>query len=331
MKKILFLQPNEINGSPAYERVKAFSSFFKEEGFNVEHRPYPISYFSLVKLFFYIYWVKVDYIFISQPPFKYPIIFLFPFVKKIIDYRDGWSIAIEDGYGGLVKPNKLKAKIASTIENFSINRSIFCVVCTPGLYNYFFEKTGGEKLILIPNGISKENFYHIKNLDKKNIKENGLIKFYCAGKFSEYGTERVRGILGKINERYKGVEIEIHLIGSNYDSNIWIEKYIPENFSLKIYERMGKDKLYEELNKADIFLSVVRDERYELGTKIYEYLAFQKPIFNYFESRNNFVNYFDGAFDKNFKKNNEFTLNIVREALIQEKKTEMLKAMANEI
>lgn len=328
MKKILLLLPNSIPGSPADERVKSFSDFFSKSGLDVEFFDYPTSLMKLLKLVLFIYLKKIDYIFVSQPPFKYMIIFLLPFLKKIIDFRDGWSIAIQDGYGGLVKPNILKAKIAKKIEKFCMNRSIFTITCTPGLQNYLSSMTD-KPIFLITNGISKENFLYIQSFVESNYsnKDDSTLKFYCAGKFSEYGVNNIKKILDIILYRYSDFNIEINLIGSDKAKNTWIKDYIPEKWKFKIYEKMDKKNLYEELNNADIFLTVIRDEKYELGTKVYEYLSYKKPILNYFDDQNNFTKYFDGAFDKNKTSSSVFSKEIIRENLINGCKKQLLEKM----
>lgn len=326
MKKILFLIPNSNIGSPAFERTNAFCEFYITEGFDVYKKPYPMNFFELFSLIYTILVEKIDFIFVSQPPFKYSIIFWIPFLKKIIDYRDGWSIAIKDGYGGLVKPNKLKYKIAKLIEKFCIKNSILTITCTPGLHKYLSEISDNKKtILLIPNGISKSRYDLIKSISEKSVKNNSnILKFYCAGKFSEYGKGRAKKIIELIKNRYADNIIEINLIGSDYNSNKWIEELVDDNFKFNLFDRMTKYELYHKLNDADLFLTVVRDENYELGTKVYEYIAFGKPVFNYFSEFNNFVEYFDGAFDINYQVDDFLEKEIVREVLIDRNKKYLL-------
>lgn len=316
MKKILFLNPNNIEGSPAFERMKAFSDFYKNKGINVEYIDYPKNILELVSMIVYIYKFGFDCLFVSQPPFKYLIIFFLPFVKKILDYRDGWSIAIKDGYGGLVDKKPLKATIAKIIEYFAMKKSDLVITCTPGLHEYL-STFCNKKLLMIPNGISKENYELITGISDFSINDSKALKFYCAGKFSEYGINRVKITLDCIKERYK-TDVEIHLIGCDVEANIWLESYVNEKIKIIFYPRMGKKELYLNLNRADFFLSIVRDEKYELGTKIFEYIAFNKPVLNYFTKRNSFTEYFDGIFDFNFSDDSKFDKTIIRDSLISE-------------
>ncbi len=327
MKKILFLLPNSVTGSPALERVNSFIEFYQQEGFYIEKIPYPSNIREFISFLKLIYSKKISYIFVSQPPFRYPIIFALPFSKKIVDYRDGWSIAIDNGYGGLARPNIFKARIARRIERFAIRKSNLVITCTPGLKQYLENISGNKNILMIPNGISQENFDYISDLpDSPNLNDD-ILRFYCAGKFSEYGVEKVKGILDLIQSRYYNKKIQINLVGCDYKANEWITSYLPKNSDFTIKERMCKQELYEELNKADIFLSVVREEEYELGTKIYEYIAFQKPIFNYSKLPNNFTRFFDGFFDIEGKTENKPNHKFIREKLIEEHRNEILKKM----
>lgn len=309
MKKILFLLPNSVSGSPALERVNSFIDFYQKEGFYIEKMLYPSSTLELIKLLKLISSKKVGYIFISQPPFKYSIIFAIPFLKKIVDYRDGWSIAQESGYGGIAKKNFFKAKLSRVIEFFVIRHSYCAITCTPGLDQYL-SKISSCKLLLIPNGINDKDLNLINDLKSSELPQresSDSLTFCCAGKFSEYGKDKVKILLQKIVDRYEGKDLKILLIGSNEEENNWVKQYFSQltfgGGSVEILPRMEKIELFTTMLNADFGLTILRDPSYELGTKVYDYIALGLPIINYFDQPNNFTNYFDAFLDVSFNGN----------------------------
>lgn len=309
MKKILFLLPNNVSGSPALGRVNSFIDFYRKKGFYIETMLYPSSIVEFISLLKRVFTNRVDYIFISQPPFSYPMIFAIPFLKKIVDYRDGWSIAQESGYGGIVENKPLKAKISRMIERFAIKRSYCAITCTPGLEQYL-SKISNCKLLLIPNGVNDKDLNLINDLKLKELPQQAnseCLTFCCAGQFSEYGKDKVKIVLQKISDRYQDKELKILLIGSDKEENNWVKQYFSQltlgRGIVEILPRMEKKELFITMLEANFGLTILRDPSYDFGTKVYDYIALGLPIVNYFDKPNNFTNYFDICLDEPFGTN----------------------------
>jgi len=301
-KKIILICPNRKNGSPANERFLSYVKFFQSENFIVEIVDYPVGIIDEVFTLFKIILSFPHFVFISQPPFRFWMLFFIPFIRIILDIRDGWSIGIKSGYGGTVKPNFKKYMLVSLIESLMIKKSILTITCTFGLKNYLEEKYNKE-VVFIPNGISSKNMQLIQNIQSNTQVDNDILTFSCAGQFSEYGKNKAKKIIDVVAERYKKYNCIIQIIGANKEENAWIKDYILiyENIEYKYVDRVDQVVLYKLLKASDYALAIIRDPNYDYGTKIFEYVACELKVINYFSESNNFTNYFDGCFDINFK------------------------------
>ncbi len=224
----------------------------------------------------------------------------------MLDIRDGWSIAMESGYGGLVDRSPFKARIARVIERLAIRRARVVITCTPGLKQYL-EYISGCEVLLITNGVSDEDMSVANKLlkEKKNDRANeDELVFLCAGKFSEYGIDKAEFIISKIVERFPSRFFVVRLVGSDPLINNWVGdyvRYVSSGFGrVEMLGRVDKDGLYRILSEADLAISLIRDPNYEFGTKVFDYIAMSVPVFNYFDSENNFTRFFNRYLDVGF-------------------------------
>ncbi|MBE0472059.1 MAG: hypothetical protein IBX55_21450 [Methyloprofundus sp.] len=298
MKKILILMPKGTSsGKPSFERVQAFIEFYKSQELHVVVKDQPSNFLEKIELIKLLYLNKISNIFISMPQFRNWWLFLLPAVNVILDIRDGWSIAMKSGYGGNVKPNRLKAFIASRIEKFAIKRAGLTITCTPGLQQYL-EKIAGKEVVLILNSYSKsdENLVaQLKEQVKKERNTNQIVAI-CVGQFSEYGNDKVKVVLRKLSESYPEKKVLLKLVGADYEKNKWIEDYLAqeniENVRLDILRRMGRREMYIQILLSDIGVTIIRDPDYEFGTKVFDYILCGLPIFYYFDVSNPFSCFF---------------------------------------
>jgi hypothetical protein len=301
MKKLLLIRPISSKGTPVSERCNAYLNFFLKNDISVQTYNSPRNIKELISLYFYIYKCHFRNVFVTMPPFSINWLLCFlPCINVIIDIRDGWSLAIAIGYGETVAPQPIKARIAKFVEFMGIRKAKRTITCTHGLQNYLQQLTQ-RNILLAMNGVNEKDIEKVTELKRKKDKKrskNALIKFVCAGKFSEYGKGKIVSIIKKIKESYPCNNCLIQIFGADAAANNWIYSYIEEekidNLSLKILPRISREKLFSEIIDSDICITIIRDPRYEYGTKIFDYILCEKPILNYFDEENNFTKFFQG-------------------------------------
>lgn len=314
------LCPNNKVGTPANERFTSFKNFFENNGFEIDVKNFPLSFSSQLKLLWFLFGNKSDYIFISQPPFRFWMIFLFPFLKVILDIRDGWGIAIKTGYGGNIKPNWFKYLLVSFVENIMYARSNIIITCTYGLKKYISRKTK-KNVLFIPNGISLKNRLVIDSIKDKRSLDGDTLIFSCVGQFSEYGEDKVKIIINNIAKRYLNKTSIIQVVGADENKNSWLKEYVKnyENIEYKYISRVDKLEMYSLLKSSDFALVVIRDPDYDYGTKIFDYIACDLKVVNYFTESNEFTDYFNQYLDSKVLVENKYEIqSILREENFKE-------------
>jgi len=331
-KKLLILSPNfTLRGQPVAERTLAYDRFFKSNSIETKIKETPKNIFELIDIIKYIYKNNFNNILITMPPFRNWCLLLLPKVNTILDIRDGWSIAMKSGYGGTVKPNIFKASITRIIEYIGIKLSTLTITCTPGLEQYL-QNLANKKILLIPNGYNDDDKRIVDSLrstesDSTETKKDE-IKFICAGKFSEYGVEKVKLVIDKIYNQYTNINITLTVVGANAQENNWIHKYIKQknykNITFHLLDRIQKNELYALILEHDMAITIIRDPDYDFGTKVFDYILCNKPIFNYFDTNNNFTKYFKNYFavDKPI-----FSASFLRSDLLEKDKENLLKVL----
>lgn len=318
-KKILVLLPKGIKkGQPSYERLLAFINFYSSNDFNVECRYTPNKFRDKVRLFSYIKKNKIKNILISMPPFTNWWLFLLSGIRIVLDIRDGWSIAIKTGYGGTVKPDSIKALIAFYIERFAIRNSSIIITCTTGLKKYL-EKISDKQVLLITNGYSCSDKKLVLSLQEKvasNDVDDNTVVGVCTGQFSEYGRRHVKKILEKLSAEFSDKTFYLKVIGSDIEKNLWVYNWLNEsrlhNVAIKFLPRMSRYDMYKEIILSHIGIVVIRDPDYDFGTKVFDYILCKKPVFDYFDERNEFTEFFKKYLSKNQFQNNMNSYNFDR-------------------
>lgn len=193
----------------------------------------------------------------------------------LIDIRDLWpDIVLEMGVMKKYNPIYLFLKM---LEKFMYKQSKFLVYNSPGFYSYLISKYDKEKMELITNGIDDYILDYFKDKEIIIAKKNKY-KILYAGNI---GIAQDIKILVEFAEKYKS-KVEITIIGKGSQESI-IKNLITENQieNIQLISSVPRNELLEKYEETDIlFLQLKNIKMFEktIPSKIFEYLASQKPI-----------------------------------------------------
>lgn len=257
---------------------------------------------------------KVDFIYFCSDPFWYlplgPILKIFNKINFIIDFRD---IMYRHPYFELSKYKDIGNEISDKLlERICIKYSDLVIDVTEEntiIHKKIYSKYPSEKFITISNGYdpdidiikktelfvdneNNENNIITKNIEFKNeinklrSKENTLsekkinnkILLAISGKFAYYNTENIDWFL-QLEEKNPDLCRKIEIIAIGKDNPIFQEKAKQSKIIKFIfYPQVSQKKSFEILKSSDILL-LNNNQKTALGTKIYDYIYLNKPIF----------------------------------------------------
>lgn len=252
---------------------------------------------------------KKQQIYISCGPFWHllPITLLSLIMrhKLYVDFRDGWSLNIKNGYGRGFRGGKnyIELWMSMAIELISYKISEKFITCTPGEYcaykNMFCDD---EKIMLVTNGheLSKEQlerYSFVKKMDSS-------YKIVCMGKFlgdAINGKENIDKLLRYCSELM--IDFHIYFLGTDEETKSVF--YGMDNITF--LNRMPYDEAIEFIADADLAITAIRDETVDFGTKVFDYIALGIPIYDWFDHEKNFYKYFHDYLFNDISKNNRYS------------------------
>lgn len=253
--------------------------------------------YTIINIIKYIVFGNYDRIYFSGPPFsKYIVAIMFAImcsvnkINIIVDFRDPWSIHVKNKYGKSKKNYYIKYYISSLIEKYIYSKCMYFVVCTDGMYNIYAQMfKDASKIRIVYNGHDL-SIMDIQKMYCKNFPSNNIKKIICCGKFASYSLEGAKRFFGKLKEINQSFEVVF--VGTDILTIELLKKFSCNNIKFLVINRCSYKECFEKIIQSDIGILLLRDEDFEYGTKVFDYIAAGKPIFNLFDHQKNFYQRF---------------------------------------
>lgn len=192
----------------------------------------------------------------------------------LIDVRDLWpDIVLDMNVMKKYNPIYLFLKI---LEKFMYNQSRYLVYNSPGFRSYLEKKYDNEKMTLVTNGIDDFILDYFGNREV-NIQIKEKYQILYAGNLGIAQDIKILVDLAK-----KRNDIEVLLLGKGSQENLIKEKIKELNLkNINLISSVPRNELLKFYEKADILFLQLKDiKMFEktIPSKIFEYLATQKPI-----------------------------------------------------
>jgi hypothetical protein len=241
-------------------------------------------------------------VFVSCGPFYYlAAATLISVVRKktlIVDFRDplsfNFSIPDKD-----ISVRNAKRAIhlfwARARERFAYYFSSTFIVCSTGMYELYSRLFGNtKKLRMIPNGFDFTP--PASTLALWQGKEQDIERFICIGKFLEYSETKARSIFEKLLERKMKLGKKVLIIFYN-DETTKLKSFVeglglPLGFSAEYRGRIPYEMVIKEAFSFDCGIVVIRNESFDVGTKIYDFIGLGLPVLDVFDHNANFYKSF---------------------------------------
>lgn len=279
-------KPHVLTVNERYYKGRVLPSSSFELGYlaisRIPYLNFPLSTFFLKVLFpiiVFLYICKhhkdIDVVYFSGSPF-HPFILsvvLDVFLKKptVLDFRDSWSI--NHGFDGSVAVGwlgKVKQWLAGKLEKTAIRYASSVVFATSVLQQEYEElyPSYAWKYKTIPNGYDPEDF-----LDIEPIFITNKTTLILAGQFNIYTPTAVSSLMGALK-----LLPDVHFIYIGNEAKLIQDA--AEAFSVghlvTTYPYMPYEKVLSYVAGAD-FAILSNGMRNGMGTKIFDYLALNKP------------------------------------------------------
>lgn len=210
--------------------------------------------------------------------------------RLIVDFRDPWSLNIKTGYGSGKCHNLFQLWVAERIECMIYFVCYQFIVCTPGMKTEYRKVFGDDsKISVVLNGheVSCDNLLEVRKNNKRL--STGIYQVICIGKFADYTANAkliVENLIYKLEQLKK--TYVINFVGTDEKT----EHMFLNHKKIKMSPRMPYSKLLPIISEADLGLCVIRNENYDFGTKIFDYIALGIPIYDCFGPSSIFRDYF---------------------------------------
>lgn len=214
----------------------------------------------------------------------------------VADFRDVWSGHLEDCYPTPSPLQVLKIYLSRYLERKIYRASSEFWVCTPGMFQFYSRLFGDDtkiKLVLNGHNISPDLSTDFQKQEK--LSKGSVIYLCCLGKFAEYDlakAHRVVDLLEEFKRKNGMVELRLHLIGSAEEENLSFIQTRQAGDWIELLPRMDYLSALKHAARCDYGVCIIRNEAYDFGTKVFDYIGLGLPILDCFDQQSSFRGYF---------------------------------------
>ena len=198
-------------------------------------------------------------------------------ISLYLDIRDIFVDTMSDILPSFI--SVFATPVLNLIENYTFGKAKHINLVSKGFLKYFKEKKLGCSFSFYTNGIDKE-FYGVVDIRKRQIPKNKTLNILYAGNIGEgQGLHKILPTLaGRLGKRANFVVIGDGGLKEELKNSI--ASLVLDNIELRA--PLGRKQLIDEYLKADVLFLHLNDyPAFEkvLPSKLFEYAAFNKPIF----------------------------------------------------
>jgi hypothetical protein len=255
----------------------------------------------LLKLIF----KKYDYIFSTCPVFTNVVIgYLYKIIKfnkpkLIIEYRDLYSF--NPSY-----LNNFKKKLINIFEIMILKKADYIITTTEGMKNIISKRIDKNKITVIRNYISMEDYTAVK----KNKKEIINKRYFNIGYIGKLNTGRDPSkFINLLKYKISKKSVALHFVGVNEAEKKFIfEKALKLNLNedrLFFYNNVDRNTSLKFMKNMDALLLIINNdvkifEGYGIPGKLFDYAMINNNIFSDSKTINNLSSEFDIKISKRY-------------------------------
>ena len=220
-----------------------------------------------------------DCIMTSSHPFSCHIVGLLLFRKA---FGVKWLVDIGDPFALMSQPrqnSRIYHYLNLLIEKFVLKKaSCICVTTdeTLTLYNNKFKEVLIDKIKVIPPVIS----FEYTDLNQRNRADSKIRLVYVGTLYRKIRSPlSLIEIFKRLIDLYPEELIELHFYGSTNDCDDIFRNLTGQIRSrIFVYGLVNREKAKEAMVNANILINIGNNSKYQLASKLIEYISFGKPI-----------------------------------------------------
>jgi len=195
----------------------------------------------------------------------------------VADFRDPWTCSPTPRYSSEMP--KLRRKIEEFLASKVLKYSNLNIVVTPPIKRLFLRKYSldEERIMVIYNGFDPSDFSNA-TAEKQDRQDRFVITY--VGSLADRKPDYFLRGLKKLIDENKGIakELEVIFVGETSDNFKLLLNDMHLHKIVKIEDPVSHSKALQFMRNSSVLLFIIEFGEMFMSTKIFEYLAIQKPI-----------------------------------------------------